>query len=48
MFSPCLRGYSQYFGFLPHSKDELIRLIGDSKLPVGVNVNGVCLYMSAL
>ena len=33
--------YSMYSGFLPHPKNMLSgdRLIGDSKLPVGVNVS---------
>ncbi len=38
MFSLCLRGFSP--GFLPQSKDMQVRLTGDSKLPVGVNVSG--------
>ena len=38
MFSLCLRGlFTGYSGFLPQSKN-MLRLIGDSKLPVGVNV----------
>ncbi len=40
---------SGYSGFLPRSKEKQVRLIVDSKLPVGVNVSVmfVCLYMSA-
>ncbi len=34
--SPCLRGFVS--AFLPQSADMQIRLIGDSKLPIGVNV----------
>ncbi len=31
--------FSGYSGFLPQSKDMQVRLIGDSKLPVGVIVS---------
>lgn len=38
-FSPCLRGvFSVYSGSLPQSTDMQVRLIGHSKLPVGLNV----------
>merc|ERR1712035_232177 len=37
---------SGFSGFLPQSKDMHVRLIGDSKLPVGVNVSvSGCLSM---
>ncbi len=37
---------SEYSGFLLQSKDVLVRLIGDSKLPLGVNVSiSGCLFL---
>lgn len=36
MFSSCLHGYSS---FLPQCKHIHIRLIGDAKLTIGVNVS---------
>lgn len=37
-------GYSRCSSFLLHSKNRNIRMIGDSKVPLGVSVcmNGVC------
>ncbi len=39
--------FSGYSGFLPQSKHMQVRLIGDSKLPIGVSVSGCpSLYVS--
>uniref|UniRef100_A0A0E9TVQ9 Uncharacterized protein n=1 Tax=Anguilla anguilla TaxID=7936 RepID=A0A0E9TVQ9_ANGAN len=45
MLCPCPVWVSSvYCSFLPQSKDRQVRVIGDSKLPIGmsVGVNGLC------